>query len=242
MAIIFIDDEIRGQLANSIRLTRDLYSKPSNILLAHPNGIDYIVLKNRHYYNHQKQVRPSDINEYTKLNVDVVRYTFIRLGFILGAKELNLNGMNLLIDEDFLNPNGKKILKEMISVSENNFEIGDKVVPIGDSIYISLEEAVAWEEANEINQPFLYVVGFSKEKGKKSVNVTAYLNGDGHRSYFEKENLKHYEEPKTGVKELEEVEKETHDDPLECTIEELSILIKTGILQPQDIVLVKRIK
>jgi hypothetical protein len=242
MAIVFIDDEIRGQLANSIKFSRDFYAKPSNILLEHPNGEDYIVLKNRHFYNHDKQIRPSDINEYTKLEERVVYNTILNGGYHMVARELNVNGMNLIIDKDFLNPNGQRILEEMISVSEeNNFEIGDKVVPTGDSLHYPIDETTAWKGAKQINQPFLYVVGFGKIKGKCSVNVNYVKNGCP-LSYFTKENLKHYEEQKIGVAESEEEEQEYTNSEFEYTVEELIFLIETGILQPQDVLFVKRVK
>lgn len=243
MAIIFIDDEIRGQLVNSIKFSRDFYVKPSNILLEHPNGVDYIALKNRYFYNHDKQICPSDINEYYKFEGKVINYAIRQYGLNQTIRGLDINGMNLIIDKDFLNQNGQRILEEMINVKEEtNFEIGDKVVPIGDTIYVPLNEAVALEQANEINQPFLYVVGFGVDGGLESVRVSASKDDDGYWSYFEKHNLKHYEEPKTGVVESEEIEQEYIKSDFEYTVEELIFLIETGIFQPQDVLFIKRVK
>lgn len=231
MAIIFIDDKIRGQLANSIRFTRDIYIKPSNILLAHPNGVDYIVLKNRHYYNHEKQISPSDISEYTKLNVNSVQYAFLQLGFFKAAKVLNLNGMNLLIDDDFLNPNGKKILKEMVEVK---FKVGDKVVPISKSIGISLEDCPSWCNAKKNNQPFLYVTNEDNKYYDDKRVISCSEREKSFGDHFLPEDLTLYvEDTKGEITPMRQYAK--------LSVSQVIELIDAGILKRSDTLLISKL-
>lgn len=121
----------------------------------------------------------------------------------------------------------------------NNFKKGDKVVPIGDSVYVTLDESVAWERARKIGQPFLYVDGFGYDEKKEKYYVTVKEKEyGGWCSFFEKENLKHYEESKVEVKD----DQEKLYDSLECRVDELTTLIAAGILLPEDIVWVRRKK
>lgn len=77
------------------------------------------------------------------------------------------------------------------------FKIGDRVVPVSKSVYGSLENSCVWTQAQEKDQPFIYVTGYEGASNNKDVIMCDVDYNSGTGDFFLENDLVKYEEENT---------------------------------------------